>query len=111
MNATDETRIADEIVRVLPEGSVVRVCSDDRESIRYAVRDGSLKLRSVVFRRSSLRKLVNDPARNVKVEYLGRELAQAATQRSEYRYPRPVRLHSPITTPIRLRMLAVGGIF
>jgi hypothetical protein len=111
MNATDETRIADEIVRVLPEGSVVRVCSDDRESIRYAVRDASLKLHSIVLRRSSLRKLINDPARNVKVEYLGRELSQAATQRSEYRYPRPIRLHSRVTMPVRVRMLAVGGIF
>jgi len=110
MNATDETRIADEIVRVLPEGSVVRVCSDDRDSVRYAVRDGSLKLRSIVLRRASLRKLLSDPARAVKVEYLGRELAEAATQRSEYRYPRPVRLHNPIM-PIRLRMLAFGGIF
>jgi len=106
MNATDETRIADEIVRVLPEGSVVRVCSDDRESIRYAVRDASLKLRTIVLRRLSLRKLLNDPARAVKVEYLGRELAEAAGHRSEYRYPRPVRLHNPIMA-IRLRMLAV----
>lgn len=110
MNATDETRIADEIVRVLPEGSVVRVCSDDREAIRYAVRDVTLKLRTIVLRRASLRKLLNDPARAVKVEYLARELADAAAQRSEYRYPRPVRLHNPIM-PIRLRMLAVGGIF
>jgi len=110
MNATDETRIADDIVRVLPEGSVVRVCSDDREAIRYAVRDASLKLRTIVLRRASLRKLLNDPARAVKVEYLGRELADAAAHRSEYRYPRPVRLHNPIM-PIRLRMLAVGGIF
>ena len=110
MNATDETRIADEIVRVLPEGSVVRVCSDDRDSVRYAVRDASLKLRSIVLRRASLRKLLADPARAVKVEYLGRELVQAATQRSEYRYPRPLRLHGPIA-PVRLRMVAVGGIF
>jgi hypothetical protein len=110
MNATDETRIAEEIVGVLPEGSVVRVCSDDRESIRFAVRDVALKLRSIVLRRSSLRKLLSDPARAIKVEYLGRELAEAAAQRSEYRYPRPVRLHSPFM-PIRLRMLAVGGIF
>jgi len=105
MNATDETRIAEEIVGVLPEGSVVRVCSDDRESIRFAVRDVALKLRSIVLRRSSLRKLLSDPARAIKVEYLGRELAQAATQRSDYQYPRPLRLHNPVA-PIRLRMLA-----
>lgn len=110
MNATDETRIAEEIVAVLPEGSVVRVCSDDRESIRFAVRDASLKIRSVVLRRTSLRRLLTDAARTVKVEYLRRELAQAAAQRSEYRYPRPLRLHTP-ATPVRLRMLAVGGIF
>ena len=110
MNATDETRIAEEIVGVLPAGSVVRVCSDDRESIRFAVRDASLKLRSVVLRRSSLRRLLTDAARFVKVEYLRRELSEAAMQRSEYRYPRPVKLHNPVM-PVRLRMLAVGGIF
>src|SRR5947208_10018419 len=69
MNATDETRIAEEIVGVLPEGSVVRVCSDDRESLRFAVRDAALKLRSIVLRRSSLRRLFTDPARAIKVEY------------------------------------------
>jgi len=110
MNATDETRIAEEIVGVLPEGSVVRVCSDDRESIRFAVRDASMKLRSVVLRRASLRGLLNDATREVKVEYLRRELAQAANQRAEFRYPRPVRLHHAVQ-PVRLRMLAVGGIF
>jgi hypothetical protein len=89
MKAMDETRIAEEIVSVLPEGSVVRICSDDRESIRYAVRGRGLKLRSIVLRRASLRRLQSDPARAVKVEYLQRELRDAAARRSDFRYPRP----------------------
>jgi hypothetical protein len=97
MKPTDETRIAEEIVGVLPEGSVVRICSDDRQSIRYAVRGAGLKLQSVVLRRASLRKLQNDPARAVKVEYLQRELAEAAARRNEFRYPRPV-IHRPALT-------------
>ena len=45
----DETRIAEQIVSALPDGTVARVCSDDRQSIRYAVRakgaDGALAAR------------------------------------------------------------------
>ena len=96
MNVTDETKLAELIVGVLPEGSVVRVCSDDRDSLRYAVRDGKLKLRSVVLRRASLRRLLNDPLAAVKVEYIQRELERVAGSSSEYNYPRPLRKHKPV---------------
>ncbi len=109
MNATDETKLAELIVSVLPEGSVVRVCSDDRESVRYAVRDGNLKLRSVILRRASLRRLLHDPIGFVKVEYLQRELKKAAKQSREFNYPRPTRLHRPAVVPERMR--AMAGIF
>ena len=41
----DETKLAEEIVSVV-DGRVARVCSDDRENVRFAVR-GAMKLRSV----------------------------------------------------------------
>jgi len=84
----DEIRIAEEIVSVLPAG-VARELSTEKESIRYAVRDASMKLRTIVMSRISLRRLLEDPAREVKVEYLQRDLVETAASRSEFRYPRP----------------------
>jgi hypothetical protein len=83
----DETRIADEIVSVLPAG-VARACSPDRDTIRYSVRGEGLKLRTIVLRRSSLRKLAEDVAKAIKIEYLQRELLASALKRGEFRYPR-----------------------
>jgi hypothetical protein len=83
----DETKIADEIVSVL-DPAVVRACSEVRDAIRYAVRGKSLKLRSILLRRDALRRLLTDPARSVKIEYLKRELLRAALHRLEFRYPR-----------------------
>jgi hypothetical protein len=84
---TEETSIAEEIVAVLP-ANVLRTCSSDRSTIRYAVRGEGWKLRTIVLNRHSLRKLVSDPARAVKVEYLQRELLECAARRTEFRYPR-----------------------
>ena len=86
-----ELRVAEEIVSVLPGGSFMRVCSDEHNAIRYAVRSNDLKLRSVVLSRASLRRLVNDPARNVKIEYLQRDLLRSAKRRSEFSYPRAIK--------------------
>ena len=86
MNKIDETRIAEEIISVLPAESVARVCSDDRQSIRYAVRVDGMKLRTVVLSRASLRRLAADPACAVKLEYLRRDLL--ASPAKEFRYPR-----------------------
>lgn len=86
--ANDETKLAQAIISVLPAGSAVRYCSDDSESMRFAVQAPQLKLRSVVFSRASLRRLLSDSARTVKIEYLQRELAASASRRAEFRYPR-----------------------
>jgi len=83
----DETKLADEIVSVLDAGAV-RVCSDDRESIRYAVRDARLKLRSVILSRAALRRLLFDRSGLIKIEYLQRDLLRTAATRSEFVYPR-----------------------
>lgn len=89
---SDETRLAEEIVGVLPEGTFARICSDDRSTIRFAIRSAGLKLRSVVLRRHSLRKLLTDPLAGVKLEYLKRDLLRSSAVRSEFRFPRPVRI-------------------
>lgn len=85
---TDEmTRIADEIVSVLPAG-IARACSPDRDSIRYSVRGEGMKLRTIVLQRASLQRLANDADRAIKVEYLQRDLLESAGKRTEFRYPR-----------------------
>lgn len=96
MNKLDETRIAEEIVSVLPAGTVARVCSDDRESIRFAVRGGGIKLHQIILNRISLRRLAADPLKDVKVEYLQRDLAAAMASRREFRYPRVTRVMSKV---------------
>ena len=83
----DETKLAEEIVGVMGE-DVVRVCSDDRESLRFAVRSAAMKLRSIVLNRASLRRLLLDPLDEVKIAYLKRDLRRAAQQRAEYVFPR-----------------------
>lgn len=90
-NKNDELAVAEAIVSVLPNGSVARVCSDDRESIRYAVRADGLKLRSIVLRRESLKRLETDAAAAVKIEYLQRDILRSACRRAEFRYPRVIR--------------------
>jgi len=83
IKSMDETMLAEEIVSVLDAGAV-RVCSDDRESIRYAVRDARLKLRSVVLSRAALRRLLFDRTGLIKIEYLQRDLLRTAETRSEF---------------------------
>jgi hypothetical protein len=87
-NKYDESRIAEAIVSVLPAG-VARACCAERDSIRYAVRGEGMKLRTIILCRRSLRKLIDDPARDVKIEYLQRDLLQTAARRTEFCYPRP----------------------
>ena len=97
----DETRLAEQIISVLPAG-VARAFSADRETIRYAVRADGLKLRTIVLCRESLRRLLDDPVRDVKVEYLQRDLIRSASSRSEFRYPRP-HVHPLTVTKTRFR--------
>ena len=95
----DESRIAEEIVSVLPAG-VARACSPEKDTIRYTVRAAGMKLHTIVLRRSSLRRLMLDPAREVKIDYLKRDLLESAARRGEFRYPRlRVPLFSAATLP------------
>jgi len=84
----EETRLAAEIVSVL-EPAALRACSDERDVIRYCVRANSLKLRTIILDRQALRRLLDSRDGAVKIEYLKRDLLRTATQRTEYRYPRP----------------------
>ena len=84
----DEAKLAAEIVSVLAPATL-RSCSSERDVIRYAVRDKSVKLRAIVFHRDALRRLLDAEDGAVKVEYLKRDLMRAKTNRVEYRYPHP----------------------
>jgi hypothetical protein len=99
----EETRLAQEIISVLPAGSVARVCSDDHDSVQFTVSNSGLKLRAVVFDRESLRRLQSDPARTVKIEYLQRDLVRSAIRRAEFRYPRISRMFGSASRARRLR--------
>ena len=92
----DESRLANEIVSVLPQAVVTRLCSDDSETIRFSVADPSLKLKTITFSRKSLRRLAIDPALTVKIEYLQRDLLRSAARRAEFRYPRENRIVTAI---------------
>lgn len=88
---TQELNVAEEILSVLPAGSVMRVCSDDRDTLRYAVRASGLKLRQVTLSRASLRRLADDPQSAVKIDYLRRDIERSAKRREAFQYPRQIR--------------------
>jgi len=88
MTAMDEARLAAEIVSVL-DPAALRACPSERDVIRYAVRGNSIKLRTIIFDRDALRRLLDSNDGAVKIDYLKRDLRRALTQRVEYRYPRP----------------------
>jgi hypothetical protein len=83
-----EAAVAEKIVSVLGF-TALRAYSEWGDAIRYTVRGSGLKLRSIILSRESLNRLLRDPKRAVKVEYLRRELLRRAVHAVEYRYPRP----------------------
>lgn len=102
----DETRLAEEIVSVL-DADAVRVCSDDRESVRFAVRGFGLRLRSVILSRPALRRLLHDRDGAVKIEYLQRDILRSAPVRSEFIYPRRSSINPEHRVP-SLRLVSAG---
>jgi hypothetical protein len=99
----EENRIAEEILSVLPAGSVARICSDDHDSVRFTVSSVFLKLNTVALDRESLLRLHSDPARAIKIEYLQRDLLRSAIRRAEFRYPRISRMFRKTSRVSRLR--------
>jgi hypothetical protein len=108
----EENRIAEEILSVLPAGSVARICSDDHDSIRFTVSSVFLKLNTVTLDRESLLRLHSDPDRAVKIEYLQRDILHSAVRRADFRYPRISRLFGKASRVSRLRAstLAIAGL-
>jgi len=100
----DESRIAEEIVSVLP-ADIVRACSPEKHTIRYSVRADGMKLKTIVLSRESLSRLLDDPDRNIKIEYLRRDLLASADRRNEFRYPR---LHIHAGRAMMPRRFALG---
>lgn len=85
-------RLAQEIASAVPAGLISRFEEHpDRLQLRIAPSDG-WKLRRIILSRESLERLARDPQRDVKVEYLKRELTLAATTRRIWSYPRTLAL-------------------
>lgn len=86
--AQSANRVAQEIVSVLEPELVTRTEEfPDRIQFRIAKRETS-ELRRVILARESLERLDHDPHRDVKIEYLRRELASVAGTRRTWAYPR-----------------------
>ena len=81
------TEVARQIIGVIP--TEVELHSEDARAIRYRVRRGfGWRLSLVVRDKQSLLRLASDPQREIKIEYLRREIVNSATYRREFRYPR-----------------------
>jgi len=85
--ATDEIRLAEEIVGTL-DADAVRVSSDDSDSIRFITRSAGIKLRRIVLSRSALSRLLSNAVGTLVIKYLERELRRASNRMVEYVYPR-----------------------
>lgn len=91
MKVTIEFEVAAKILGVLPPDSVA-FDRDDGRLLHYRIEGpASWRLRSVVFAKESLRRLVDDPAAEVKIDYLQRDLLRAAGSRRDFVYPNGVR--------------------
>jgi hypothetical protein len=109
LNVVLET--AEAILSVLPAGSVMRVCSDDRDSLRYAVRAAGLKLRQITLSRASLRRLADDPQSGIKIDYLRRDIERSAKKREAFQYPRQIRrVIKRVKGGLALRPLALASV-
>jgi hypothetical protein len=85
-------RLAQEIASAVPAGAISRVEEyPDRIQFRMVPGDG-WRIQRIVIGRESLEKLERDPQREVKVEYLKRELSRVASTRRIWAYPRTLAL-------------------
>ena len=86
---TDEMELVRELIApISSEGAAERV-HESEDVISVSVRRMSgWKLRCIVFSREALQKLLSDPLRAVKVDYLKRDLLRSVSRREEFRYPR-----------------------
>lgn len=82
-----ETTLEMELAETLLQPLLDQSWTEDAETIRFRIRKPGWKLSSIIFSKRALRKLVSDPHREVKLEYLRRDIARQAGSRREYRYP------------------------
>ena len=87
---TGEMELVRELIAPLfSDGVSAERVQESEEMISVSVRRTSgWKLRCVVFSRKALQKLLVDPLRAVKIDYLRRDLLRSVSRREEFRYPR-----------------------
>jgi hypothetical protein len=89
-----ECEMAEELMRSLGPGLTAETLLEESRSIRIRLQPRpGWKLSAVVFSRDGLRRLAADPKRNVKVEYLARDINRVGRFRREYHYPRMISSH------------------
>lgn len=81
-----EMEVAERLIDSLAADAVeTRV---ERDKVLVRLRKKGWKLTQLIFSLESLRKLAGDRHREIKMEYLEREIEQIAQQRRTYAYPR-----------------------
>jgi hypothetical protein len=89
-----ETTLEMEVAEKLLEPIGQQTWTEDEKTIRFRIRNPGWKLSSIIFSKRALRRLLSDPDREIKLEYLRRDIARQAKCRREYRYPRQLVLES-----------------
>jgi hypothetical protein len=83
-----EIELASLLLRSVGRAAEGAILTEDDATVQFRLpnRPGR-KLATVVFGKESLRKLLADPAADVKLEYLKRDLQRAAMERRVFRFP------------------------
>lgn len=85
---TVEIEMAREVVAPIADVARPDCVAEEDGTIRVQLRAApGWRLSSIIFSREGLRRLWEDPNRDVKVEYLQKDIARMARTRREYRYP------------------------
>lgn len=85
-HGTVEWALAKELVEGLGPETVET--GEDRDHILVRIRKRGWRLTKLIFSKASLRRLASDQQRDVKIEYLERDIARLAPRRATYAYPR-----------------------
>ena len=91
VTVTEEMMMAEQIIAMLAPRSVQLLC-DDGNLIAFVIQKDGWKLERVIFSRSALQKLLSDPQRRIKGEYLAHDIKRSAARRKSYVYPYRLRV-------------------
>lgn len=98
-------RLALDILEPMTLGQLPELVQEDSQSLRFRIRRRlGWRLRTVVFSKRALENLEVDPARDVKVDYLQRDMARMAPSRAEYRYPHAFGQRPDNPAPLRIAL-------